>query len=263
MKKLLVGSVFKNTAPDQLEWLNLQLKFFLSTTDNFDHVTFLNCQDAEPFNGLTEVVGYGDGGIQTSQQHCNGLCCLAEYFRSKRGEYENFLFIDNDAFPIKKNWINILRIRMDKHGKTIAAVLRPENLESRLHASVVFCKPEAVYHINFCFGMPCVDLLWNHEQDVGIGPYQEERREDVWPLLRTNKVNVHPVSCGVYFDMFYHHAFGSPTLAMRFRCEISDYSTHYSGDMTDFPDLHQKLREDPFGFVGKLAGWCPDEYAKQ
>ncbi len=183
---------------------------------------------------------------------------LADYFRSVRDKYENFLFIDNDAFPIKKNWVNILQERMRRYGRTMSAVLRTENLETRLHASVMFCLPKSLDNLKFYFGDTGLDLLGYSEQDVGIG-----NQGEMFPLIRTNQFNIHPVSCGVYFDMFYHHAFGSPTLAVKFRCEIRDYSTHYSGDITDFPDLHQKLKEDPFGFVSKLAGWCPDEYAKQ
>ena len=259
--RTLIGSVFKNAAPDQVEWLDWQLQFIRATTEDFDHVIFINCEDYGPFEGKTKIIGTGDGLIQTSQQHMNGLNGLAEYFHEHCDEYENFLFIDNDAFPIKNNWVDILRGRMDKHHKTVAAVLRPENLETRLHASVLFCKPE-VLPLCFYFGGTGADMLSYTEQDVGIGDFQENRT-DVFPLIRTNQFNIHPVSCGVYFDMFYHHAFGSPTLATRFRCEIKDYSTHYSGCMTDFPDLHQKLREDPFGFVSRLAGWCPDEYAKQ
>jgi len=261
MKSLIVGSVFKNTATDQVEWLNLQLQFLRATTENFDHVAVLNCEDPEPFHGLTQVVSYGDGNdVFPSQQHVNGLNNLARHFRTVADEYENFLFIDNDAFPIKKDWLNILRIRMDQHEKSIAAVLRTENLETRLHASVLFCKPEALPNLDFFFGQTGSDLLRHEEQDVGIGDYQDELRGEVWPLIRTNRINVHPISCGVYFDMFYHHAFGSPTLATRFRTEIKDYSTHYSGDSTNFSDLHQRLRDDPFVFVRRLAGWSPEQY---
>ena len=40
--KLLVGSVFKNTASDQVEWLKLQHQFLSATTKGFDHVSFFN-----------------------------------------------------------------------------------------------------------------------------------------------------------------------------------------------------------------------------
>jgi len=261
MKSLLVGSVFKNTEPDQIEWLDLQLKFLSATTDDYDHVAVLNCEDPEPFNKFTKVVSFGNGNdVLQSQQHVNGLNSLVRYFKTVVDEYENFLFIDNDAFPIKRNWINILRSRMDNHQKSVAAVLRTENLETRLHASVLFCNPEALDNLDFFFGQTGSDLLRYEEQDVGIGDYQDELRGEVWPLIRTNKINIHPISCGVYFDMFYHHAFGSPSSATKFRAELRDYSTHYSGDMTDFPALHQRLQDNPFVFVRRLAGWCPEQY---
>lgn len=258
MKSLIVGSVFKNAAPDQVEWLDLQLQFLNATTEDYDHVVFMNDHEHGPFMNKTKVIGTGDGNIQVSQQHVAGLNGLAQYFWDHKDEYENFLFIDNDAFPIKRNWINILRERMDKHDKIIAGVLRPENLEQRLHASILFCTREAL-PLTFYFGSTGRDLLGYEEQDVGIGG-SPDNMFLVFPLLRTNKINIHPISCGVYFDMFYHHAFGSPTTSSRFRAEIRDYSTHYAGNKTDFPDLRQRLMNDPWSFVRCLAGWNPEQY---
>ena len=263
--KLLVGSVFKNTASDQVEWLKLQHQFLSATTKGFDHVSFINCKDCGPFEGLTNVIGMGDGRIQTSKQHTAGLSGLSDYFRMVKDDYENFLLIDSDAFPIKKNWLDILRTRMDKLNKTVAIVIRTENLENRLHSSVVFMKPSVIPDLKFNHGhedssVIGQDLLCMEELDVGIADFQNDKRDQVFPLIRTNKVNIHPISCGIYFDMFYHHAFGSPTLAKNFRIEIRGYN-HYAS--TNYPNLHQQLREDPFGFVSNLAGWCPDEYATQ
>ncbi len=65
----LIGSVFKNADSDQVEWLDWQLQFIRATTENFDHVMFLNCEDCGPFEGKTKIIGTGDGTIQTSQQH--------------------------------------------------------------------------------------------------------------------------------------------------------------------------------------------------
>ena len=262
MKSLLVGSVFKNTEPDQIEWLKLQLQFLESTTEDFDHVSFINCEEPEPFSGLTKVIGTGDGTIQTGRQHTAGLNGLANPFRTVKDEYENFLIIDSDAFPIKLDWLNILRTSMDKNNKSIAIALRPENLETRLHSSIVFMKSEVIPELKFNHGYEDSsvigrDLLHMEELDVGIADFQEEKRDQVFPLIRTNKINVHPISCGVYFDMFYHHAFGSPTSSTQFRIDIRGYN-HYSDN--DFPDLHERIRSDPFTFVRRLAGWCPQQY---
>jgi hypothetical protein len=52
------------------------------------------------------------------------------------------------------------------------------------------------------------DLVGNEERDVGIEHFESHRKE-VFTLVRSNQFNVHPVMCGVYYDMFYHHGLGS------------------------------------------------------
>ena len=227
-KKLLVGATFRDAQADQLDWLELQLKFLHATTEHFDHVSFVNGMGTyssreKPGIGNidiyhkyeTTVIGLGDQNTQrdpspTSSQHIHSLSHLLSYFKSKRHEYDYFLFLDNDAFPIREGWLDDLVEKMNHWDKLIAVVIRPENLEIRWHASILLAKPEALDGLHFQLQhIPDGDFMGVDELDVGIGAFQDKLRNGVWPLIRTNRLNLHPVAYGVYFDMFYHHTFGA------------------------------------------------------
>ena len=123
-KRLLVGATFRDAHPDQVEWLALQLKFLQATTSDFDHVSFVNGKgshsdsetttlgDIAAFDAYpTEVIGLGEARTQrepspTSAQHIDALSGLLSYFKTKRHDYDYFLFLDNDAFPIRKGWLD-------------------------------------------------------------------------------------------------------------------------------------------------------------
>lgn len=226
MKKLLVGSVFINDSDQQLKWLELQLKALENTTENWDHVVVLSEGiQTNNFDGKTEIIVPEDKTLKYSDAHCRGLNLLRDYFFSFRSDYEYFLFLDSDAFPIRKNWIATLVNKMkssdqfNQNGYStgvtynrnyeVASIIRSENLETRLHASVLFVPSLYLDKIKFENGKSGSDLLCNIESDIYIPQYQFISRCTAFPLIRTNKTNVHHLACGVYYDMFYHHACGS------------------------------------------------------
>lgn len=278
MKKLIVGSVFINDSPIQQKWLDLQLKFLSETTSGFDHVVVLSDGVTNDyFEKNTKVLVSENATAKGSEAHCNGLNRLTDYFREHESQYENFLYIDSDAFPIKKNWLETLLNRMQpqdrvdintgailtnkKKGREydIAAALRSENLESRLHASILFVKKKALQNIVFQFGRSGDDLAGNPELDVYIPKYQKDLRYLAFPLIRTNKNNLHPVACGVYFDMFYHHSCGS---GRPFHTRASDdYMSNFIPRLIDVSAFTEKLMAEPCDFTRKLAGWSPIRYA--
>jgi hypothetical protein len=59
----------------------------------------------------------------------------------------------------------------------VAVVLRSENLESRLHASVTFVKKSGLRDMSFKIGVVGQDLLCRDEEDVHIPAYQFYRRK--------------------------------------------------------------------------------------
>ena len=222
-QKVFVGSIFKNDLDFQPQWLDLQLKCIQQTTSNFEHVAVVSEGLTNScFSDKTTVIVPENQKLEWSEAHLQGLKILLNFFKEQNCPY--FLFLDGDAFPIKQNWLNELTSRMrpqevfqngcafQTSGKQleIAVALRSENLENRLHASILFAKKEALNHLDFCLGTnPQPDLLNNRETDIYLTPYQTERRDKAFPLMRSNQFNVHPVACGVYYDCFYHHCCGS------------------------------------------------------
>jgi hypothetical protein len=102
-----------------------------------------------------------------------------------------------------------------------------------------------------------MDLRGNMEGDVCVSAYQNERRRKVWPLMRSNQFNLHPVVCGIYYDMFYHHGCGSGRRDIKTMLRSGDYWDVSADEMSQYT---RRLMDNPKEFVGKLAGWRPEKY---
>lgn len=256
MKKLLVGSIFSDDKPLQKQWLDIQLKYLSVTTDSYDHVAVVSkIATDDYFGSKTKVIYPQDMNLTGSDAHTQGLNLLLEYFRSNQSNYENFLFIDGDAFPIKKQWMLSLLNKMD--SKDIAIAIRSENLETRWHASILFAKRNALDHLSFEMKLVGNDLAGNKEEDVSVPVYQFERRNFVFPLIRTNQFNLHPVACGIYYDMFYHHCCGSGRwLSLR----SNDYYNRIVTPIDDLTPITNRLFQNPNEFIKKIAGWSVTRY---
>lgn len=257
MKRLLVGSIFRDDSPKPCQWLDLQLGFLRASTYDFDHIAYL---PAGPTNNhfarRTQIASPGFTDEKTgmgSFDHIRGLNGLLAIFREKVTDYENFLFLDSDAFPINRNWQNIL----GESDKDITIALRNENMETRLHASVLYVPSKYLNNLDFEVCTVGKDLLGKPEQDVCLPKYQFELRDRVLPLVRSNKLNVHPLACGIYGDMFYHHAAG--TMGNKFWTERIDW--YWSRYYREHPSFDEMLFGNP-RFVAELAGWNPAMYVE-
>lgn len=268
MLQLLVGSVFADDSEHQVKLLDLQLKFLRATTPDFQHVAFVAKQSTGLFSKKTDVLPQqvlGEG----ESEHLMGLTAILQEFRNRQNRFPCFLVLDSDAFPIKSGWLSQLLNKMDspvydtagnfvfnRHEPyEIAAALRYENMEQRLHASICFMKDVALDHdLDFRHGYVGDDLVGGREIDIYITPYQTERRDRAFPLIRSNKVNVHPLACGIYFDSFYHHGAGSRDLIVR----GSNYWDRYAPTGQDYM---ADLMADPVKHISMLAGWNPERYA--
>jgi hypothetical protein len=258
-KTLLIGTVFMNDSEEQLKWFDLQMRYFHATTpQSFDHVTFL--QDGATTDLLkgTKVINAPDAKkAKQSKAHIIGLNCLLDYFKKHQENYEDFLFIDSDAFPIRKDWHPTLRRKMVSPYE-IAAVIRPENLEQRLHSSVLLARKQALPHLKFTVGSFDInDLCGYGERDVCCGSYQGDRRKQAFPLLKSNRENIHPLLCSVYYDMFYHNGCGT---GRDFNMRARPYWNHMVEMSPDVRGWINQLMKNPNEFIGKLAGWNPEEY---
>jgi hypothetical protein len=276
--KLLVGSVYASGEPQQLEWLGLQKQFLNKTTEDYDLCAYVSHPDISEFKDVNVIANRADDPREThcSILHVEGLRCLRDYFVTQKDNYDAFLFLDSDAFPVKQDWLPTLVTRMGQqtHKKDCAAIVRAELCEMRYHASVLFCLPAALDGLQFLFGQVTnggvegQDLLGNYENDIHISYQRSPDRCRVFPLLRTNRYNIHPVACGIYYDMFYHHAFGSehgvkkntePFQSLRNAGKYG-YGIDWSGGSYDFRDLYNRIMDTPSEFVRRLGGWS-DNYA--
>jgi len=272
MKNVLIGSVFANDLNMQPRWLDLQLKFIKVTTKKYDHVAIVaEGLTTDYFPNQTTTITF-DKAIVGNEAHLNGLRTLLSYFKERATEYSHFLFLDADAFPIRKNWFGDLTMKLQPtqlfeagmalrsrgHHRDIAIALRSENLESRLHASILFVKAEALQNLEFVWGeIPSRDLMGNKEADIHLPLYESELRDKAFPLMRSNQFNVNPVACGIYYDMFYHHCCGS---GRPFSIRGNPYWDRVVSPLEDVSQLTEQLMAEPENFVAKLAGWNPKRY---
>lgn len=274
MKDVLIGSVFANDVGIQPRWLDLQLRFIQGTTKSFDHVTVVTEGLTNTyFSDRTQVLVPENNAIKWSEAHLQGLRTLLAYFKERANDYSYFLFLDGDAFPIKQNWLGDLTMKMrpidlfDESGmalrsrgreREVAVALRAENLESRLHASILFAKRSALQNLDFEIGdTPQRDLLGDREADIYLPTYQTARRDLVFPLMRSNRMNVNPVACGIYYDLFYHHCCGS---GRSFRVRARTYWDRVVEPLEDLEFFTEELMMRPECFVAGLAGWNPKRY---
>jgi len=288
-KRLLVGSVYANSSKQQQEWFQLQSAYLKATTCDFDHVIFVAHSDASAFDGKVKVVGtLSDDPINMhdSEVHLRGLIGLQDYFRSVQSEYDRFLFLDSDAFPIRKNWEALLSEKMvgrccpESQTKEIAIVVRPELCEFRWHPSVIFATRDGLNNLEFRFSKMTYldalgkDFLGHVEHDVHVNYQEPQLRGRVLPLMRTNQHNVHFVACGVYYDMFYHHTFGAergqkqqqprkyrltPWKSLRGGGKYG-YGDFYADSRYLYKEFYAELMANPSSFINKLAGWSQSEY---
>jgi len=207
MSRILVGTIL---APDEQtkQWLALQLTALRATVD-FEHVAIVPTENRFPND--TSAIEYFSEHTNIIQQTESGpfhsvcLSAIQDHFLERWKEFDGFLFLDSDAFPIRKGWFETLSKLMGR--REIAAIYRPEFNETRLHASVVFVIPRARRKLEFVWAKRMA-RGGGVERDTYIDPYNDDWLR-AHRLVRTNRINVHPMLAGVYGDMFYHHGHGS------------------------------------------------------
>lgn len=246
-KVLLVASIFAPSRWNR-QWYALQKRFLRQTTEApYDYRIILNGVGEEGFE-REDILHINE----KNEGHSHALMQLVDYFRGQ--PYSDYLILDSDAFPIRQGWHGILTNQMEKFGKTLAAPIRSENLDLFPHPSIFFLHGEAVNSagIDFHTGAAQKNMLGIEVGDVGAAM---QGREDLLPLLRTNRVNLHPVAAAVYHHLFYHHAAGSR--GMRFRVS-EDYAYHAHWlDNSDRErqaiELFNELVQDPGSFIQRLT----------
>ena len=91
-----------------------------------------------------------------------------------------------------------------------------------------------------CFSNKTTDLFSNYDSVY------------FYPLLRSNRVNLHPIMAGIYSNIFYHHSCGSRGFSHRGFHE--GYYKHYEDKLGANPrKLTQMLFENPNQFINNLV----------
>lgn len=246
---LAVCSVFSgddNTA----FWLKLQLDGLKKSVPSFDHFVYLNQADESLFTESV-IVGqseqpqpdrYRADGFHFSAGmagHFKGLKELTEFCTIY--PYDYFLILDSDCFPINDRWLEVLLDSMGKFGKSFAAPVRTENLDTFPHPCALFTTDPKFLRFAGDWNENLVG--WTTRDIVCAGDTDE------WfPLLKSNRVNKHPLLGSIYYDLFYHHGAGSRKFNMR-----SLY--YYDSVIHAYPSaesLFEELKSDPESFITSI-----------
>lgn len=185
-------------------WVDIQLSFFRRFLSQYPYriYAFLNGIDPEPYRHKIHYLR-----TDPIAAHIRKLNILADHIGSVAAQEDILLFIDGDAFPIG----NIGEFLTEQLSKfPLVAIQRSENCGD----------PQP--HPSFC---ATTVQFWKRIQgDWGQGPQWEtfdgRKRTDtgalLWDkltkkkipwkkMLRSNRVDLHPLWFGVYANLVYHH----------------------------------------------------------
>lgn len=144
------------------------------------------------------------------RQHELKLTLLGDLVAHAAEPGEVVVFIDGDAFPIAPI-VPFLREKLERYP--LVAVRRDENNgDPQPHPS--FCATTAEFWRelpgDWRRGHTWRTVQGDEVTDVGgnLLGLLEARGIDWYPMLRTNKVNLHALQFGIYGDLVYHHGGG-------------------------------------------------------
>ena len=165
---------------------------------------------------LNDVPGTSSNGFyyvcsEPVNSHAVKLNLLAEIVgHSTDRENDILMFVDGDAFPIA-HVEPLLNEKLASHK--LVAVQRLEN-NGDMQPHPCFCATTVGFWREIK-GNWKAGYLWKNKEgemvtDVGgnLMNLLKEHSIEWYPLLRSNKRNLHPVLFGVYADLIYHHAAG-------------------------------------------------------
>jgi hypothetical protein len=234
--KLLVCSVFGGGEFDKF-WLDLQRQQLSRTVGDFDHAVYLSHRaEREHFKPCIVV---GNSAVGDKSEHLDGLRALAAF--CQQNSYSGYLVLDSDAFPIAPNWEETMQYYIHRFNRRYAAAVRTENLDAFPHPCVTYTRDPHALRFGY---KPGINLLGQPITDITC------LDGEFFPLLKTNRLTVHPVLATIYFDMFYHHGCGSRVFATR--ATNIGYYDQILERSADSQDLLMQLQADPSGFIANL-----------
>ncbi len=229
-------------------WYKLQKEFIeRNTTVSYDFKVIVNNIDTSLFEE-EEIVKVNNENIG----HPAGIRQIFDYMRENQ-QYSGYLLLDSDCFPVRIGWQDIITKQMAQFKKNLAAPIRFENLDFFPHPCVVYMNKNGVNNPEVNFDYSVVKNLLGDDIDE-VGGNMVNVMDDVMPLLRTNRINLHPVAAGIYHHLFYHHGAGSRGFDFRL-LKMYGYYDHWidNNEQPNFGEnLISLLRQSPESFVEKL-----------
>jgi hypothetical protein len=297
-KKLLIASIYTPVSYNN-NWLDTQLNFFNLTTKNYDFGIYCNGIDPKYFDNDAIIIGHQNQ--ETIDQHLENndyqpddekldkwyslyhydiriaYFKIMDYFRDHADEYENFLLIDCDIFPVHPQWQEKLTAKMEVAERWYAALLREELFETYPWLGVFYIRGEYIHEdIPDWFPRDYINSWGDKYKEFGTTRNKTHHDgECIWyPLVRSNVTNFHPTRFGIYDHFFYHHMKGSWNKKdVRLKADMTKYSIpelrgyydHYMPReihplIADY--CHEKLMKEPEEFICELMGVNPNEWFK-
>jgi hypothetical protein len=173
----------------------------------------------------------------------NHLDCLRKAISKFDDSCDYLLILDSDCFPIKQNWHKKLASEMVRRNYQIAAPYRLENLDKFPHPCAMFMTQKGYRELNLTLTEPGDSML-------GGMPKDPTCTNDCFPLIRSNRVNIHPLGAGIYYDTFYHHGAGSRDPLFRIT-DVLEY-WHYPEHQDWMERAYGLLVEDAESFIASL-----------
>lgn len=220
-------------------WAQLQPQFLKKTTRFYRYVVFSN-GEKEHLPEADDLVVSDEPQMYGSGHHARILHSMIDYCRSSH--YDEFLILDSDCFPFENGWYNRLQRQIIRNNCDFSAIVRAENINFYPCAAAIYFNRQSLNQIRFDFGKREVIVGGHACDDTG----SRMSLDKCFPMLRTNRVNYHPLYAGIYNDMFYHHGAGSrkPPGFHGNMCYGENYATH--------EDLFNLLKQDPEGMINRL-----------
>lgn len=220
-------------------WIDIQLKYLNShISQPFRIYTFLNGLERDH---RSKFFYSSSEPIESHPIKLNLLADMA-IFNAEHDD-DLLIFIDGDAFPVG----NILEFAHSKLSEyPLIAIQRSENAgDIQPHPS--FCVTTVKFWKEI--GGDWKDGFWKTTQgkyisDVGgnLLNILNERKIDWYPMLRSNKRNLHPLFFGIYEDLIYHHGAGFRSPWSRVdRAQMSTMRSIYMNRFSRFPSWVRKI----------------------
>jgi hypothetical protein len=212
--------------------------------------------NADPqYMGNYELINTDDPRLEN--QHHTKMNFLSHIIKDNHqiNDEDLLVFLDGDAFPVS-HWDNIVSETLEEHK--VVCVYRTENLEplvpneQKPYPHLMFVAVKAKFWFEN-------ELNWEKSPHGGpIGPplkfWLEEKGYSTYPLLRSNKVDVHPLFFGVYGDLIYHHGSSSGNANVYDSFDIWSRKGLNKDDSIDirYADMDMRYPHIPF-FNGELS----------